>query len=85
MPDRITAHSFDRAVMTFGLWVENKLAETNEQHQPLYTLSELLDLPAETLEEQLRRNSRQFAAFLGATGDMVGRAFVLQAQTDSQP
>lgn len=65
MPDRCTALAFDSAVMTFGLWVENKLAEHDDDYQPLYNLRELLDL--ETEEDRMARNSSMFAAFMAMT------------------
>lgn len=39
-----TCFQFDRAVTTFGRYVENKLHEMDDfSHKPRYTLSELLD------------------------------------------
>lgn len=40
-------HCFDHAVMWFGHWVEGKLMERDKDtHESIYTLSELLDVPA---------------------------------------
>lgn len=45
MPDMWTALQFDRAVTMFGQWVEGKLMERDDDHNPKHTLRELLDLP----------------------------------------
>lgn len=40
-----TCWQFDRAVMTWGRWVENKLADYDAENKTYrYTLSDLLDL-----------------------------------------
>ncbi len=65
MPDRLTAFSFDNAVMRFGIWVENRLAETEGEgvfRRPRYTLEQLLDIE-EDEEVKLARNSEQFMLF----------------------
>jgi len=40
--DIITALSFDSAVMTFGVWAENKLLERWTDGKPKYTLDDIL-------------------------------------------
>lgn len=57
MRDTITAISFDTAVMTFGVWVENKLNETTSTGRQRYTLRELLDPDNEEIKGQ--RNTTQ--------------------------
>ena len=66
MRDDITAIAFDSAVMTFGVWCENKLAERNPDGSQIHTLNDLLDIEV-SLGEQLRRNSEQFALFEAMT------------------
>lgn len=58
--DTITALAFDRAVMTWGLWVENKLHELDDDHKPMWTLKELLS--DETAEQRNERVISQIEA-----------------------
>lgn len=41
--DTWTPYQFDRAVVWFGIWVENHLAERDKQGKPIHTLDTLLD------------------------------------------
>ncbi len=67
MPDILTALSFDQAVMTFGLHIENLLRETDDEGKPVHTLDELLDV--ERSQSELRQMTRDSLAIL----DMEGR------------
>lgn len=63
MSDEITALALDNAVMTFGVWADNKLAEYDHLlKRPVYTLEQILDLE---LDEQNRvmQNAASVAAF----------------------
>ncbi len=42
MPDRITALSFDNAVMAVGVYIENKLQRRWDDGTPMYSLTEIL-------------------------------------------
>ena len=42
MTDTCTALAFDNAVMTFGIWCENRLQERWSDGTPKYTLDDLL-------------------------------------------
>ena len=42
-PDWFTAFQFDAAVSYFGNFIDGKLAETDDDHKPVHTLSDLLD------------------------------------------
>lgn len=61
MSDVITAINFDNAVMTFGVWCENKLSERREDGSPIYKLDTLLDIK-KSVSEKARANMQQFAA-----------------------
>lgn len=56
MRDTVTAISFDTAVMTFGVWVENRINEVDEYGNHPYSLEQLLG-PNENVN-----NDQQFAA-----------------------
>ncbi len=62
-----TARSFDNAVMSFGIWVENRLNERDDDHMPKYTLDVLLgieDDPAVVLHNNTV-NGQMLAIMLG--------------------
>jgi hypothetical protein len=58
MPDSWTALQFDNAVMHWGIHVENKLKETNQDGSPKNSLRDLLDIPLtrQELREATRRS-----------------------------
>jgi hypothetical protein len=61
MRDELTALMFDEALLRFGLHVENKLEERDEQREPVHTLEALLsDAPGE--------EATDFSAFEGIPG-----------------
>jgi hypothetical protein len=64
MTDRITAIAFDTAVMTWGIFVENRLSERNEDGNPVWTLEQLLGKPEDI------DNAANFAALIGFMGGM---------------
>lgn len=64
MPDRITAIAFDTAVMTWGVFCENRLQERNEDGNPVWSLDQLLGEPKDI------DNAANFAALVGFMGGM---------------
>lgn len=67
MPDYCTALSFDNAVMTFGIWAENKLGERWSDGTPKYTLDDLLHGDDEQcLRARNQRTADAMFAQLGA-------------------
>lgn len=63
MPDVITALSFDNAVMSFGLHIENKLNEVDPvSRSPMHNLRDLLDIPY--TEQEMREQTRHSLAAL---------------------
>lgn len=68
MPDVITALSFDNAVMSFGLHIENKLHEIDPvSNSPMHNLRDLLDIPY--TKQELREQTRSSLSAL----DMIAR------------
>ena len=63
MPDRITALSFDNAVMTYGIHVENKLQERWANGEPMYSLFDILHGHEEWYVRQ--KNQATLDAILG--------------------
>lgn len=57
MRDTVTAISFDTAIMTWGIWVENRINEIDENGNHPWSLEQILDM-GENID-----NERQFAAF----------------------
>lgn len=56
MRDCWTAYALDRAVMTFGVHIDNQLHERDEEGNPLHSLAELLE---EDIEASLHNNTVQ--------------------------
>jgi hypothetical protein len=77
-----TALQFDSAVRAFGIHIENRMSERDENGNPVNSLETLLDIKVPD-SELLRRNSEQFAAFMVATGGTVRAA--IQRETDYRP
>lgn len=72
MPDRVTAIAFDNAVMTFGVWADNRLAEFDSNGKPVWTLDQLLD-PAPEEEMVLQGgNAAAMMFFSMLTGGKKG-------------
>ena len=68
MRDCWTAYALDHAVMTFGIYIDNKLHERDDDGNPVNSLSELLD---EGTEVSLHNNTVQgqmLAIMLGGGG-----------------
>ena len=66
MPDHLTAWSFDHLVMRFGIHVENKLHETDDEGNPVWTLDKLLDIEPSAAE--LRQMTLDSLAMLDIEG-----------------
>jgi hypothetical protein len=63
MRDDITALAFDNAVMTFGVWADNRLAEYDTLFkQPKYTLEQILDIEPDE-QRRIEMNAASVAAF----------------------
>ena len=72
MPDWWTAWQFDNAVLTFGKWIDNKLAERDKDGKPVNTLRELLGIPL-TDEERREMNRKSLAMFDSLFGGEKGK------------
>lgn len=64
MPDRITAISFDTAVMTWGIFCENMMSEREEDGTQPWPLERLLGEPEDI------DNEASFNALVAAMGGM---------------
>lgn len=64
MRDCITTVAFDTAVMMWGVFCENRLNERNEDHQPIWSLEQLLGEPEEI------NNEASFRALASLMGGM---------------
>lgn len=69
LPDHATALSFDSAVMTFGVWAENRLSERDKEGRPIWTLDTLLS----DVEIQPRGDNRAALEFFQAMLGKVAR------------
>ena len=58
----LTALNFDNAVMTFGVWADNMLAERDADGNRAHDLRELLDMPFTA--QELRAKTLQSLALL---------------------
>lgn len=68
----MTAYSLDSAVMTWGVYVENKLNERWPNGEPINSLEELLDDD----DSPEKRNSRQFAMLVATVGTGGGNVSI---------
>lgn len=66
----LTALSFDSAVMTFGIWVENRLSERDPDGKPIWTLQQLLGTEAD-YETKGHNNEQNFMALQMLFGTSV--------------
>lgn len=61
MPDSITALSLDNAVMTFGVWADNRLQEYDTLlRRPKYTLEQILDIEPDE-QQRIMMNAMSIA------------------------
>lgn len=73
-PDWFTALQFDNALAYFGIYIENKLHETDKQGNALYTLDELLNEQAKTSRQTVSQLARMFGRL---TKDKAGNPMVV--------
>lgn len=66
MRDEVTALSFDSAVMTFGVWVDNRLLERDDHGRVKHTLDDLLADPSELGGTGMNQAAQEFFAMLMA-------------------
>lgn len=78
MRDHLTAIMVDDAVMTFGIWYENRSNETDEKGRPIYTPEELL------ADEVIVDNEAALAQLEGIPGFLRRRKSSVGVQVDDK-